>query len=462
MKIGGFFIVFVLPGSLGFSQSGTGSVIPTAESGTIHSIVWGLLGIAVVTLLVLGMKKFLLSKNRALAQESLRYREKNDELVQTNERLNTIYGELQKAYQDFGELLERFESIVEVLSKVGNNELDEKSFFGLFLGAALKIIPIANYGTVSLIMDHEWRFIAVEGYDGERLMVLRLPEENIRHIYEVTVVDALYDRYERHIDESVRDPLKEAVKPFKQSLLTPFIVDGKFYGTMALDIARENEATFTDGMKKVMTAFSKIASAFLAFKRQSVSQGKFQKNIILSLVRALEYYDRYTRGHSERVARIASLLAEAAGLDRESIRKIYWASLVHDVGKIYVPQLILNKAGKLTEEEFEEIRKHPGKSYEIIKETEGMDEIAQMVRHHHERWDGTGYPDRFIAEEIPISSRIITIADAYDAMTSERPYRKSIRKASVIEEFRRTSGTQFDPRLTNLFIGIISRTDFQE
>ncbi|HPX96712.1 MAG TPA: HD domain-containing protein, partial [Thermotogota bacterium] len=134
---------------------------------------------------------------------------------------------------------------------------------------------------------------------------------------------------------------------------------------------RENEATFTDGMKKVMTAFSKIASAFLAFKRQSVSQGKFQKNIILSLVRALEYYDRYTRGHSERVARIASLLAEAAGLDRESIRKIYWASLVHDVGKIYVPQLILNKAGKLTEEEFEEIRKHPGKSYEIIKETEG-------------------------------------------------------------------------------------------
>ncbi len=116
----------------------------------------------------------------------------------------------------------------------------------------------------------------------------------------------------------------------------------------------------------------------------------------------------------------------------------------------------------MTEEEFEEIRKHPGKSYEIIKETEGMDEIAQMVRHHHERWDGTGYPDRFIAEEIPISSRIITIADAYDAMTSERPYRKSIRKASVIEEFRRTSGTQFDPRLTNLFIGIISRTDFQE
>ncbi|MDD8040398.1 MAG: HD domain-containing protein [Thermotogota bacterium] len=91
-----------------------------------------------------------------------------------------------------------------------------------------------------------------------------------------------------------------------------------------------------------------------------------------------------------------------------------------------------------------------------------MDEIAQMVRHHHERWDGTGYPDRFIAEEIPISSRIITIADAYDAMTSERPYRKSIRKASVIEEFRRISGTQFDPRLTNLFIGIISRTDFQE
>jgi len=119
MKIVGLFIVFALPGSLGFSQSGTGSVIPTAESGTIRSIIWGFLGIAVVTLLVLGMRKFLLSKNRALAQESLRYREKNDELVQANERLNTIYGELQKAYQDFGELLERFESIVEVFPRSG-------------------------------------------------------------------------------------------------------------------------------------------------------------------------------------------------------------------------------------------------------------------------------------------------------------------------------------------------------
>jgi ABC-type amino acid transport substrate-binding protein len=381
----------------------------------------------------------------------------NHELLRTNNELTTVYMELQKAYQDFGDAIGRFESLVEVLTKVGSNDIDERDFFGLFLSAALRIIPGADYGTVSLIIGNEWRFVASEGYNSEQLLAIGIPENNLRHIYEVKVIDSLYAHYDQEIDPTVRETLRKAVKPFKQSLLTPFLIDGKFLGTMSLDIDINSPATFTDDMKIVMNAFAKIASAFLAFKRQSITQGKFQKNIILSLVRALEYYDRYTRGHSERVANYASMIAERAGLDREEIRKIYWASLVHDVGKIYVPQLILNKASKLTEEEFFEIRQHPVKSFEILKETEGMDEIAHIVLFHHERWDGSGYPEQLKRDEIPLCSRIIAIADAYDAMTSERPYRNAIADNMAREELFKKRGTQFDPILTDIFLQIVDK-----
>ena len=139
-------------------------------------------------------------------------------------------------------------------------------------------------------------------------------------------------------------------------------------------------------------------------------------------------------------------------------RRIYLAGLVHDVGKIGVPEQVLRKTGKLDEEEFSWIRKHPEIGSRILKDIPQMDDILPAVLHHHERWDGAGYPARIAGEEIPIFARIVALADAFDAMSSTRTYRSARPREFVLAEVRRCSGTQFDPALVEPFLSI----DFTE
>jgi polar amino acid transport system substrate-binding protein len=155
------------------------------------------------------------------------------------------------------------------------------------------------------------------------------------------------------------------------------------------------------------------------------------------------------------VARYALKIAERLGLDLETTRKIYWAGYLHDIGKIFVPQDILNKPTKLTKEEYELVKIHPVKSEELVLEIEGLEEIAKIIRHHHERWDGKGYPDGLSDDDIPLGSRILGIADAFEAMTSERPYKKALTLEEAIEELKGCSGTQFDPKLVEIMVSII-------
>ncbi|KLO22331.1 phosphohydrolase [Marinitoga sp. 1155] len=184
-------------------------------------------------------------------------------------------------------------------------------------------------------------------------------------------------------------------------------------------------------------------------------EGKFHKDIALTLVKALEYYDDYTRGHSERVATWASLIAEKMNIDKQRIERIYWAGILHDIGKIFVPQSILNKANKLTSEEYEKIKLHPIKGEELIRKVEDMKDISKIIRHHHERWDGKGYPDNLSGENIPLESRILTVVDSFDAMISERPYKKPLTKEQAIDELKRLAGSQFDEKVVISFIEIL-------
>jgi polar amino acid transport system substrate-binding protein len=257
--------------------------------------------------------------------------------------------------------------------------------------------------------------------------------------------------------EELYKQLKSASKKMKHSILSPLKIDDKVYGVLSLDIPAESTESFTDIDVQLVDYFSKIISAFYQVKKYIKLQGIFLKNIVLALVNALEAYDIYTRGHSERVALYATQIAEKMGLDKETIRKIYWASLVHDIGKLNIPPEILNKPSKLTKEEYEIIKQHPIKGYQILKELEGLSNIAEIVKYHHERWDGKGYPEGLKGEEIPLEARIIAVADSYDAMTTERPYRKALTKEEAIKELLKNAGTQFDPKVVEVFVQILER-----
>lgn len=175
---------------------------------------------------------------------------------------------------------------------------------------------------------------------------------------------------------------------------------------------------------------------------------------------ALDEKDAYTHGHSKRVTLYALILGRAMNLDNSKLEKLQLGGLLHDIGKIGTPEKILNKPGGLTHEEFDIIKKHPGKGREILKNIRQLKEISAWLRSHHEKYDGGGYPDGLKGDEIPLPARILAVADTYDAMTSDRSYRKGLPHEVAVEEIKRCANTQFDPMIVEIFIK--SETFFKE
>jgi len=195
----------------------------------------------------------------------------------------------------------------------------------------------------------------------------------------------------------------------------------------------------------------------LADKNQELRIGYVQT--IRALAEAVDAKDSYTRGHSERVGVYASKLGRELGLPRELIERIYISGLLHDVGKIGIPDRIITKPDRLTPEEYDEIKRHPEIGARILQPVAFLADVVSCVRHHHEWFDGSerGYPARLVGDQIPLPSRIILVSDTLEAMTSDRPYRKGLPLEHVLAELSRFSGTQFDPVCVDAMLRLLER-----
>jgi putative nucleotidyltransferase with HDIG domain len=181
---------------------------------------------------------------------------------------------------------------------------------------------------------------------------------------------------------------------------------------------------------------------------------------VLSLAEALDVRDTGTARHSQTVGHYSELMARGLGLGREHVERVRLAGVLHDIGKIGVPDAILSKPGPLTDEEYAQMRKHPEIGARILGSS-GLEDIRRWISGHHERPDGRGYPDKLVDEEIPVEAKILAVADAYEAMTSDRVYRKSIGTQAARDELRRHSGSQFDPRVVEAFLQVLADLDRQ-
>ena len=214
--------------------------------------------------------------------------------------------------------------------------------------------------------------------------------------------------------------------------------------TQKLSIQGENE------IQSLSLSVNQLSDSILA-KMSQLQKSYLQT--IEALVTTIEVKDPYTKGHSERVAKYSLLIA--THLELENAAEIETAALIHDIGKIGIPESILNKPGRLTEEEFLSIKQHPEIGYRILNMIEEFEGIKHIIRHHHEWFDGQGYPLGLSGEAIPLGGRVIAVADAFDAMTSSRPYKQPSSTTEALEEIQKMSGTQFDPLVVNAFLQVM-------
>jgi len=185
-------------------------------------------------------------------------------------------------------------------------------------------------------------------------------------------------------------------------------------------------------------------------------EAKLMTEVNMALANAIEAKDSYTRGHSERLAKLAGACAERMGLSRDEAAAVRLGAILHDVGKIGIPDRILRQSMALTEDEMAWMRRHPQIGADIIGPVEGLHHVAPLIRHHHEKFDGTGYPKGLKGEDIPLGSRIISVADAFEAMVADRIYRPSLGLNKALEEIKTGRGSHFDPRVVDAFLDLIA------
>jgi HD-GYP domain-containing protein (c-di-GMP phosphodiesterase class II) len=234
--------------------------------------------------------------------------------------------------------------------------------------------------------------------------------------------------------------------------------DDKVIGALLAGNRAGEDPDPTSGEMQLISATASLVGIFHEnLSRFSEQQALFM-GTLQALTASIDAKDPYTCGHSQRVSILAAAMVRAMGYSAAQVERYRIAGLVHDVGKIGVPEAVLRKPGRLTDEEFALIKKHPETGYRILKDIPALADVLPGVLHHHEKWDGKGYPHGLKGEVIPMLGRVLALADTFDAMSSTRAYRPAMSRGAVLAEIRRCAGTQFDPGLVEVFCGL----DFSE
>ena len=256
------------------------------------------------------------------------------------------------------------------------------------------------------------------------------------------------------IDERFGMPDSVFLHDIRASLYAPLMYERRPIGIICIDNFTSSHV-FTENDLRFLTIIANQAAISIENSRLHRHVQRLFLSSIRALANAIEARDKYTRGHSERVTAYAVRISEKMKMAGEEVEKIRYAALLHDIGKIKVREDILNKPGKLTEEEFKIMSLHPVYGARIMEPVDEFQEMLPFMYHHHERYDAAGYPDHLEGEDIPLASRILAVADTFDAMTSDRPYRKALALDHSINEIKKNSGTQFDPRVVSSFMEIL-------
>ncbi|MEW6619537.1 MAG: HD-GYP domain-containing protein [bacterium] len=365
--------------------------------------------------------------------------------IGTSEKFNAF----EKSFKNICQRVYNLESLIEV-SQIVTSTLQIKELLPLIMELTTKLMK-AEASSLMLIEDEHFVFEVAIGEKKNELKKIKLPITEgvagwvVKNKQPLSIKDVSQDtRFYRKIDEEIKFVTKSL-------LCVPLLIKDRVIGVV--------EAINKIGDEGFSTADLELLQAMANQEGIAIENAKLYEdlkelffNSIKALVTTIEAKDPYTRGHSERVMQYSQAITMKLNLNENEKETIRLAGLLHDIGKIGINESIIKKPGRLTEEEFAEVKRHPGIGKEIIKPIKQLDAIIPGVFQHHERYDGKGYPSGVKDVEISLMGRILAIADTFDAMTSDRPYRQGLPHQQALDELKEQAGFQFDPDVVKAFL----------
>ena len=349
------------------------------------------------------------------------------------------------------EKIDREKEINEIMNLLSKKE-DENILLENLLKRVLHILK-ADAGSI-MIYDKENKILKIK-------VGINIPHEVIKNTLlkegEGIAGWVLEHREPLILEDVYKDKRFKIIEPrfeIKSSICYPLIHKNEPVGVININSLRENRI-FTNDDLSIIEKFAPLISAYIYNEEMEKKIFKLHRETLITIVEMVDARDPYTGGHSKEVGNITVNFGKSLLLNEEDMRRLEYSAYLHDIGKIKVPDFILKKPGKLSDEEYMIMKMHPVWGEELLHHISVFRDISKIIRHHHERWDGKGYPDGLSGNDIPFLSRIITLADSFQAMTAFRPYKRQLTIDEAIQEIKRYKGTQFDPELSDYFIEFI-------
>jgi len=366
------------------------------------------------------------------------------------------FGRIRKSINQMIDSIRERDERAEIISQFIQLLTVGKGFNGEFMELMRKVLKITQTDGV---------IIGIREREGKIRIKVITPTGDREYFKAVEELEGI-EPYILEIQREVETTKKSLLSPTEKSLGIEYIYGMPltvfseilgyviFFRKNGKPLAEENKS-FIRNIAKSIAVSVEIKHLINSLQERLKREKELFNKVLKSLVRGIEIRDAYTRGHSERVAYYSKRIAQEMGLPEEEVNKIYTAALLHDIGKIGIPDSILLKPGKLTDREYEIIKFHPILSYELLNHLDFLEDAIDGIKYHHERWDGSGYPEGLKGEEIPLSARIIAVADSFDAMTSQRIYRKAMDRREAVKELHQLAGKKYDPKVVENAIYVL-------
>ena len=369
-------------------------------------------------------------------------KEKNIELTETKER--------------FSGMLDSTINLLSIRDTLAYEDTNyHENYMNSIFDIAMRIFPEISHGVCATRTDTYVRVLSTKGHDLDFYQSLTIPPNTYKYITFTPVLstDPMKD-FNNALGE--RYPLiKDDLPQIKESVRILIKLSECCIGVIFFDILEESKDGFTGNDINNIGSFQKMINSFYEMNELAINNSNLKDDIVLSLIRTLELYDQYTGGHSEDVATLAKILAKKMKLSDPEINDVYWAGIVHDIGKIGIKSDIINKPTRLTLEEYKQVQLHSTFGFDVLNRSSELKTIAKLVKHHHEWHNGSGYPDGLKNNEIPLGSQILQVADSVSSMATSRSYQNKKSFDLILAELEMYKGTQFNPVICEHMIDLI-------